>query len=147
MCLPYLGEISYEVRRDMQRLVHRYAIMPFQFRFTHETKKLKKSFTYKDKQNHLRCSSVVYKLTCTCGSNYIGQTRRNFIKHKSDQRSEVCKHLLANLTHRFNFKQPEILGSIVDQNELHLLEFLLIQQYQPDLNVDGLSISLLLFKT
>jgi len=59
----------------MQRLVHRYAIMHFQFRFIHETNKLKKSFTYKDKQNHLRRSSVVYKLTCTCGSNYIGQTR------------------------------------------------------------------------
>ena len=57
MRLPYLGEISYEVRREMQRLVHRYAIMPFKFRFIHETNKLKKSFTYKDKQNHLRCSS------------------------------------------------------------------------------------------
>ena len=31
MRLPYLGEISYEVRREMQRLAHRYA-MPFQFR-------------------------------------------------------------------------------------------------------------------
>ena len=151
MRLPYLGEISYEVRREMQRLVHRYAIMPFQFHFIHDTNKLKKSFTYKDKQNHLRHSSVVYKLACTCGSNYIGQTRQNLItpinEHKFDQRSEVCKHLLANPTHHFNFKQPEILGSIVSQKELHLLESLLIQQYQPDLNVDGSSIPLLLFNT
>jgi len=111
MRLPYLGEISYEIRREMQRLVHRYAIIPFQFRFIDETNKLKKSFTYKDKQNHLRSSSVVYKLTCTCGSNYIGQTRRNLItrinEHKFDQRSQVCKHLLANPTHCFNFKQLE----------------------------------------
>jgi len=63
-------------------------------------------------------------------------------EHKFDQRSEVCKHLLANPTHRFNFKQPEILGSIVGQKEL-LLESLLIEQYQPDLNVDGSSIPLL----
>ena len=28
MRLPYFGEVSYEVRREMQRLVHRYAIMP-----------------------------------------------------------------------------------------------------------------------
>ena len=133
------------------RLVHRSTIMPFQFRFIHETNKLKKSFAYKDKQNHLHRSSVVYNLTCTCGSNYIGQTRRNLItrinEHKFDQRSEVCKHLLANPTHRFNFKQPEILGSIICQKELHLLESLLIQQYQPDLNVDGSSIPLLLFNT
>jgi len=107
MRLPYLGEISYEVEREMQRLVHRYAIMPLQFRFIHETNKLKKSFTYKEKQNHLRRSSVVYKITCTCGSNYVGQTLRNLVtrinEHKCDQRSEVCKHLLANPTHRFNF--------------------------------------------
>ena len=35
------------------------------------------------------------------------------LHRKFDQRSEVCRHLLANPTHRFNFKQPEILGSIV----------------------------------
>ena len=79
------------------------------------------------------------------------QTRRNLItrinEHKFDQRSEVCKHLLANPTHRFNLKQPEILGSIVSQKELHLLESFLIQQYQPDFNVDGSSIPLLLFNT
>ena len=68
-------------------------------------------------------------------------------EHKFDQHSKVYKHLLANPTHRFNFKQPEILGSIVGQKELHLLESLLIQQYQPDLNVDGSSILLLLFNT
>ena len=62
MRLPYLGEISYEVRREMQRLVHRYAIMPLQFRFIHETNKLKKSFTYQDKQNHLRKQITLYLL-------------------------------------------------------------------------------------
>jgi len=85
MRLPYLAEISYEVRREMQRFVHRYAIMPFQFRLMRETNKLNKSCTYKDKQNHLRRSSVVYKLTCTCGSNYIGQTRRN----NPNQRTQI----------------------------------------------------------
>ena len=104
MLLPYLGEISYIVRREMQRLVHCFSITPFQFHYIHESNKLKKAFTYKDKQNNLRLSSVIYKLTCTCASNYIGQTRRNLItrinEHKFDQRSEVCKHLLANPTHR-----------------------------------------------
>jgi len=82
-------------------------------------------------------------------SNYIAQSRRNLItrinEHRFDQRSEVCKHLLANPTQRFNLEQPEILGSIVGQKELHLLEFLLIQQHQPDLKVGGSSILLLLF--
>ena len=109
--------------------------MPFQFHFIHETNKLKKSITYKDKQNYLRRSCIVLRLTCTCGSNYIGQTRRNLItrinEHKFHQRSEVCKHLLANPTHRFNFKQREILGSIVGQKKLYLLESFLIQQGWP----------------
>jgi len=45
--------------------------------------------------------------------NLVGLIRIN--EHKFDQRSEVCKHLSANPTHRFNFKQPEILGSIAGQ--------------------------------
>jgi len=49
--------------------------------------------------------------------------------------------------HRFNFKQPEILRSTVGQKKLHLLESLLIQEHQPDLKVDGLSIPVLLFNT
>jgi len=53
---------------------------------------------------------------------------------------EVCKYLLANPTQRFNFKQPEILVSIVGQKKLHPLESLLIQEHQPDLNIDDSSI-------
>ena len=132
MRLPYLGEISY-CMKSAEKCKDLYTAMPScPFSFVSYMKLIswKKYFTYKDKQNHLRRSSVVYKLTCTFGSNYIGQTRRNLItrvnEHKFDKRSEVCKHLFANTTHRFNFKQPEILGSIVGQKELHLLESLLI---------------------
>ena len=86
----------------------------------------------------INCFQVFEKLHL---SNYIGQTRRNLKtrinEHKFDQRSEVCKHLLANTTQRFNFKQLEILGSIVGQKELHLIESHLKQQHQPELNVDG----------
>jgi len=79
------------------------------------------------------------------------QTRQNLItrskQHKFDQRSELCKHLWANPKYHFNFKQPEILESIVGPKKLYLLESLLIQQHQPDLNIDGSSIPLLLFNT
>jgi len=47
MRLPCLGEISYELRREVQRLVHSYAIIPFQFRFTHGSNKLKSLFQIK----------------------------------------------------------------------------------------------------
>jgi len=90
MRLPYLGKIFYEVRLELQRFVHRYAITPFQLCFIHESNKLKKSFTCKDKQNHLRRSNIVYKLTPTCGSNYIGQARRNLI-------TRLIEHKLVNV--------------------------------------------------
>jgi len=41
-------------------------------------------------------------------------------------------------------KKPEILGSIVGQKKPHLLESLLIQEHQPDLNIDCSSIPVVL---
>jgi len=70
----------------------------------------------------------------TCGLNYIGKARQNLRtrinERKFDQRPEVCKHLLANPTDRFNFKQPEILGNIAGQNKFLLLASLLIQEHK-----------------
>jgi len=114
-----------QIERKKKKCKDLYTVMPSRpFSYVHESNKLKKYFTYKDKQYHLRRSSVVCKQTCTCGSNYIGHTRRNLItrinEHKFDQGSEVCKHLLANPQHRFNFKQPKILGSMDGQKKLHL---------------------------
>jgi len=63
---------------------------------------LEKSCPFKDKQNHLRRSNVIYKPASTCGSNYIGQTRRNLItrinEHKFNQRSEVCMQVFVGQT-------------------------------------------------
>ena len=60
------------------------------------------NFRLEDKQKTLMKYGVVYKLTCSCGSSYIGQTRRNLInrlkEHSSSDKSEVCRHLMAILT-------------------------------------------------
>ena len=83
MRLPYLGEISYEVEREMQRLVHRYAIMPLQFRFIHETNKLKKSSTHiqTESSSSLKCSlqnnmHVWVKLCWTDSSKFSNPNQR-----------------------------------------------------------------------
>ena len=43
-------------------------------------------------------SEMVNKLTCSCGSTYIRQTRRNLLseikEHATSEKSKVCKHLL-----------------------------------------------------
>ena len=50
---------------------------------------------------------VVYRLTCSCGSSCIGQTRRNLInrlkKHSNSDKSEVCRHLTDNPDHKVDF--------------------------------------------
>ena len=62
---------------------------------------------HKEHQPTLLRSNVVYKLTCSCNSVYIGQTRRNLRARlydhnpaaNSNQQSNVAKHLLKNPTH------------------------------------------------
>ena len=88
---------------------------------------------------------VVYKLTCSCGSSYIGQTRRNLINrlkvHSSSDKSEVCRHLMDNPDHKMDFAKPNILSSSGDSARLLILESLFIQKYEPLLNVDSKSLT------
>ena len=83
-------------------------------------------------------------LTCSCDSVYIGQTGRNLHARlddhnpaaNSNQRSDVAKHLLENLTHFINLNQPEILCFACNFKELLIKETQLIHQLQLDINVD-----------
>ena len=99
--------------------------------------------------------NVVYKLNCSCGSVYIGQTRRNLQsrldehnpKIKLNQESDVTNHLLENPSHIINFDSPDILCSSCSVNELLIKETLLIQLYQPDINIDVSSLPLFVFNS
>ena len=88
-------------------------------------------------------------LACSCGSSYIGQTRRNLInrlkEHSSSDKSEVCRHLTDNPDHKVDFAKPDILGSPDDSARLLIFKSLFIQKYQPLLNVDSKSAPLYLF--
>ena len=96
-------------------------------------------------------SKIVNKLTCSCGSNYIGQTRCNLLstikEHATSEKSEVCKHLLQNPSHLLDFNTPTILGSENDTARLLILESLFIQEQTPDLNNDSQSCPLMIFNT
>ena len=85
-------------------------------------------------------SGIVYKLTCSCGSTNIGQTKRNLLsrikKHATSEKSKVCKHLLQNPSHRVDFNTLTILDSEHDTARLLILELLFIQEQTPDLNND-----------
>ena len=94
-------------------------------------------------------TGIVYKLTCSCGSTYIGQTRRNLLsrikEHATTEKSEVCKHRLQNLSHRVGFDTPTILISENNTARLLILESLFIQEQTPDLNNDSQFSPLMIF--
>ena len=97
-------------------------------RFIHNTNKLKQQFLVKDRQRQLTRNNTVYRLNCSCGSFYIGQTRRNLVKrleeHQSSPNSEVCNHLQINPSHKVDFHNPQILTSCPDKHKLLILESL-----------------------
>ena len=101
-------------------------------------------FQHKEHQPKLLRNNVVYKLTCSCVSVYIEQTRRNLrarlddhnIAANSNQQFDLTKHLLDNPKHFINFKKPKYLCSTYKFKELLLKETLLIHQLQLNIKVD-----------
>ena len=100
-------------------------------------------------------SGFVYKLNCSCGQSYIGQTRRNLITKindhkphgKSNQESDVSKHLILNFNHSIDFNSPEIIERSSSNRKLRIKVNLLIQKYKLLLNLDETSHPIYLFNT
>ena len=118
-------------------------------RFIHNTNKLKQQFLVKDPQRQLTRSNIGNRLNCSCGSFYIGQTRRNLVKrleeHQLSPNSELCNYLQFNLFHKVDFNYPQIFTSCPDKHNLLILESLYIQLLKPNLNVHSSSYPLRLF--
>ena len=107
-------------------------------------------FTFKERQNKLHRSSVVYRITCSCKSTYIGQTSRNLITRLKNhgrtspnrQDTDVSKRLSDNPDHKIDFDKTEITAQTNHCRKLLITETLLIQKHNPNLNVDRTSIPL-----
>ena len=87
--------------------------------------------------------------SCSCGQNYIGQTKRNLItrlnEHCTSEDSEVCQHFLNNSNHKINFDSSKILDRSNHVTELRIKETLHISKTEPQLNADNQSLPLYLF--
>ena len=98
-------------------------------------------------------SGVVYKLNCSCAQSYIGQTKRNLKirsndhmpKNSTKNETDVSQHLKNNPDHTMNFHSPEILAHSNNIRKLRIKETLLIQNLQPQLNIDDSSNPIYLF--
>ena len=125
--LPYLGSIFHHIEKELHQYTKTH-LPDYKLRFIHNTNKLKQQFLVKDRQRQLTRSNIVYRLNCSCGSFYIGQTRRNLVErleeHRSSPCSEVCYHLQSNPSHKVDFHTPQILTSCLDKLKLLILESL-----------------------
>ena len=136
--LPYLGSISHHIKKELHQYTKTH-LPDSKLRFIRNTNKLKQQFLVKDRQRQLITSNIVYRLNCSCGSFYIGQTRKNLIKrleeHQSSPNSEVCNHLQSNPSRKVDLHNSQILTSCPDKHKLSILESLYIQLLKPNLNL------------
>jgi len=115
--LPYIEEAFERILKEINSFLKTLKFND-KFMLINETFNLKWMFKYKEYQENLHRSCVMYWITCSCKSTYIGQTSRNLItrlkNHDPDlasrQDTDVSKHLTENPDHKTNFTETEILG-------------------------------------
>ena len=91
---------------------------------------------------------IVYKGTCSCGKQYIGETERcshvRFAEHENVKKvSEPSKHLKAHPDYSFTWEI--IANAPVDQERRKILEALFVAKFKPGLNEQIKSKKLKLF--
>lgn len=153
--LPFIGNPSVQLEKELKSFFRHNLNDRLSLNVVHTSFKIGDMFKHKERQPKMYRSNIVYKLNCSCGSIYIGQTRRNLHTRlnehntgtKLNQQSDVTKHLLENSSHKIDFENPDILCSSYNPKELLIKETLLIQQYEPDINVDVSSFPLYVFNS
>ena len=109
--LPYLGEVSEQVKGAIYSCLSRIKCGSVQVVITYNFARVGGQFPYKDRQPKQLANGVVYKIECNdCDKFYIGETARasykRFTEHCKRSGSgltEVGKHLKANPTHNIDF--------------------------------------------
>ena len=128
--MPFLGALSILIQNGLKFFLHKHMNDKALVYIADALSKIGENFHFKDEQPLLMKLGIVYKLTCSCESTYIGQTRHNLLssikEHATSEKSEVCKHLLQNPTHHVDFNTPTILGSENDTARQLILESLFI---------------------
>ena len=103
--IPYceLNEIK---SKHFSKKFHKFTNKSFRMVKTLKTRNMRPLFPLKDKKDYKLC--VIYKGDCSCGSRYIGETKRNaevrWKEHNnSTKSSEPSKHLRSNINHYFTW--------------------------------------------
>ena len=84
--LPYIGDASHQIEREIWQFLYKKLSQKSKFVMVHEASTIGEKFRYKDRQTALHSSGVMYKLNCSCGQSYIGQSKRNLKTRINDHK-------------------------------------------------------------
>ena len=128
--LPYIKETNSHIPKEINVFFLKKLDFQVIFIVINETFNLKRLFTFRERQNKLHRSSVVYRITCSYKSTYIGQTSRNLITRLKNhdptspnrQDTDVSKHLTDNPDHEIDFDKTEIMAQTNHWRKLLITE-------------------------
>ena len=134
--LPFTGDMSHKVSSSIKSCLNQIKCGRVGLIFSHGFMRLDNKFKFKDFQpKHLQ-SGVVYKIECSCGKVYIGETGRciktrfdEHIKTSGTNITEVGKHLTCSPTCTISFEDVSILAYEHRMRKRRILESLYIQDF------------------
>ena len=97
-------ELSEIKSKHLLKKFHKFTSSSFRMVIKWKIKNIQSLFPLNDKNDYKSC--VIYKGDCSCGSTYIGETKRNaevrLNEHNNlNKSSEPSKHLRSNVNHYF----------------------------------------------
>jgi predicted GIY-YIG superfamily endonuclease len=138
--LPFVSRKAEAFSRELIELVEtHYPAVKLTAAFQ-SPRRVKDLFPFKDGiKDNLKKSCVVYRLTCSCGSSYIGETDRilsiRVKEHRKKGESACRKHLDENPNHRIAWDDVEVIDSASTRSRLRIKETLHILRQKPELNI------------
>ena len=114
--LQFIDRIYMQIEKEIREFLCAYNIKLIR---SHRNFTIGKLFPYKDRQSLFHSLGVVYQLTCSCGQNYIGQSKRNLITRLNKHRMCEVKTLkFANIcsiipTTKLNLSHPKFWTEVI----------------------------------
>ena len=104
--LPYC-ETNEKLSHHFMEKLTKFTNNEYRFMIIWKTRKIQSIFKLKDKNLYPSC--VVYRGTCSCGDNYIGETELNtenrWLQHKKpNHNSNPARHIKQHRSHQFAWK-------------------------------------------
>ena len=152
--LPYIGDASLKIKGCINTCLKQIRCGGVKVIFTNKFSRTRDKFKIKDRQpKHLK-SDLIYRINCSCGRFYIGETARNVLtrfrehmKSSGTGLTEVGQHLRDNPECEITFDYCSILGYESNTYRRKIKESLFIQQFSNGnlLNDQLKSVQLFLF--